>query len=198
MQLPGTHVIRFGSRTGSVIALVDRSGERTMLADRAACTELADPDPSWLDDVHHLHVPYYSLVGEPIRSTTRQLAAWAAERGISVCVDTSSAALLHAGSGAEISALGPAVVVANELEAATIDLRGLAPTVIVKQGAGPALVGGIEVPAVAFRHVPDTTGAGDAFAAGLLIALGDGASTLDAVRHAHEVAARHLARLGAT
>jgi sugar/nucleoside kinase (ribokinase family) len=50
----------------------------------------------------------------------------------------------------------------------------------------------VEVPAVPVERVRDTTGAGDAFAAGFLLSLADGADPVDAIRHAHQVAANSL------
>jgi sugar/nucleoside kinase (ribokinase family) len=198
--------VRWIGRSGTIVVLVDPNGERTMLADRATCTELADPDPAWLDGLHTLHVPYYSLVGEPLATTTTTLAAWAHDRGVRVSVDASSAALLeHDGathSVARMASLRPHVVFANELEAEVLG-DALAPEalggaiVIVKRGAGPASLHRagretMEVPAVPFERVRDTTGAGDAFAAGFLLALVDGADPVDAVRRAHQVAATSL------
>ncbi len=43
LALTGVDVVaRHGGRTGSIVVLVDSTGERTMLTDRAAATELAD------------------------------------------------------------------------------------------------------------------------------------------------------------
>jgi sugar/nucleoside kinase (ribokinase family) len=199
-------VVRWRGRTGTIVVLVDPSGERTMLADRAACVELSDPDPTWLDGLHTLHIPYYSLVGEPLASTTRTLAQWANERGIRVSVDASSAALLeHDGPDAAIermASLHPDLVIANELEAQVLG-DGLHPdrlggaAVVVKHGPRPALLvqsgrPSVEVPGLAIDEVRDTTGAGDAFAAGLLLALADGGELADATAHGHEVAAAFL------
>jgi sugar/nucleoside kinase (ribokinase family) len=196
-------VVRRAGRTGAIVVLVDVAGERTMLSDRGACTDLADPQRSWLDGLHTLHLPFYSLVGEPLAATSATLAEWATERGILVSVDASSSAVLqHVGPGralARMAALRPRVVLANELEAATLGPR-LHPDhlggamVIVKHGAHAAVVtrpgqAPVEVPAEVIAGVHDTTGAGDAFAAGLLLALADDADPIEATRHAHHVAA---------
>ncbi|MFM2076893.1 MAG: hypothetical protein RJA49_783 [Actinomycetota bacterium] len=201
-------VVRWRGRTGTIVVLVDPSGERTMLADRASCTELDDPDPSWLAGLHTLHIPYYSLVGEPLATTAATLATWANEQGIRVSVDASSAALLeHDGPRqalGRIAALGPQVVLANELEAEVLG-AGLHPdhlggaTVVVKRGSAAAAVwcsgrDAVEVPARQLDGVRDTTGAGDAFAAGLLLALADGDDVVTAVRRGHTVAADTLLR----
>lgn len=205
-------VVRRQGRTGTIIVLLDVDGERTMLADRASAMELTDPDPAWLNGLHTLHVPFYSLAVEPLGTSTRTLAAWAHERGVRVCVDVSSASVLtNFGldrAGAAIADLAPDVVLANELEAEVLGDRLYMPwhdgaLVIVKNGAGPAIVhrGGqppVEVPAIVVPGVVDTTGAGDAFAAGLLIALARGDDALAAVRHGHVVAAAAVQRASAT
>ena len=178
-------VVRRAGRSGTIVVLVDVAGERTMLSDRAACTELTDPEQAWLDGLHTLHIPYYSLIREPLATTSATLARWAAARGIRVSIDMSSAAVLHhvgpAQALATIRSLHPAVVLANELEAAVLgsmmhpDQLGGA-LVVIKQGAEPAIVLAageppVQVPAEVVADVQDTTGAGDAFAAGLLLAL---------------------------
>ena len=205
----GAHVVvtRAG-RTGSIIVLLDPTGERTMLSDRATCTDLSDPRPEWLDGLATLHIPYYSLVGEPLATTTATLARWATERGIRVSIDTSSAAVLHSVGPAvaleRIRQLRPDVVLANELEAAVLG-AGLHPDhldgalVVIKQGAQPAIVLQAgqprhEVAAETVPNVRDTTGAGDAFAAGLLLALADGADPVSATSRAHTVAAQAVRR----
>lgn len=197
-------IVRRGGRTGTIVVLVDDQGERTMLSDRGACTDLVDPQPEWLDGIAVLHVPYYSLVVEPLAGTVRRLAGWAAARGVPVSIDTSSAAVLLADGAdvaiAKIAALRPTVVLANELEAAALG-SSLHPStvgaaVVVKRGAAPALVHVAdevhEVPAEPITRLRDSTGAGDAFAAGTLVALADGADLISAVRHGHLVAAAML------
>ncbi|MEI8240668.1 MAG: PfkB family carbohydrate kinase [Actinomycetota bacterium] len=203
--------VRRAGRTGTIVVLVHPDGERTMLADRAACLALDEPDPAWLDGLDTLHLPYYSLVIDPLAATSVILAAWARERGIAVSVDTSSAALLEA-DGVElalvrINAVHPTVVLANEPEAAIFSDR-LVPgelggaIVVVKRGARPATVlragcDPVDVPAVELPGVRDTTGAGDAFAAGFLLALAQHGDPLEATRHGHEVAAAAVARASA-
>jgi sugar/nucleoside kinase (ribokinase family) len=151
-------------------------------------------------------VPYYSLVGEPLATTSTTLAGWAHDRGVRVSVDASSAALLqHDGAAhavARMAVLRPQVVFANELEAHVLG-DALSPEalggsmVIVKHGAGPAALhragtATVEVEAIRVEAVRDTTGAGDAFAAGFLLALADGVDPVDAIRLAHQVAANSL------
>lgn len=195
--------VRRAGRTGTIIVMVDAEGERTMLTDRAACTALDDPDPTWLTGVHTLHIPLYSLVGEPLARSAMTLARWQRDRGAGVSVDLSSAAIIEQ-LGRDVvmellHELGATVVFANELEAECMgallepaNLRGA--LIWVKQGSGPAILKAadrspVEVPAIEVPDVTDTTGAGDAFAAGVLIALEQGDDLVQASLHGHELGA---------
>lgn len=208
-------VVRRGGRTGTIVVLVDAMGERTMLTDRGACADLADPDPAWLDGLRVLHVPMYSFTGGVLAATAATLVAWAHERSILVSVDLSSEALIES-MGADAMAalldrLRPDVVLANELEAAAFGgldaIAAVADLAVVKQGARPALVhhrvdtgaagagaeAWVEVPVPTVPVVRDTTGAGDAFAAGFLGALTAGAEPTEAARAGHRAAAAAIA-----
>ena len=199
-------VVRCEGRTGTIVVLVDAAGQRTMLTDRAACAGLVDPEASWLDGLSALHVPLYSLGAEPLGTTTRVLLGWARERGLLVSIDASSAAVIHARGAAaviaDLEAIRPDLLLCNEDEVAalgglprlaaigrlaTVAKHGPAPTVVVTP-SGDQMV--IEVPPLA--GVRDTTGAGDAFAAGLLIGLIRGATMAVAVAAGHAAAQRAI------
>lgn len=201
-------VVRRAGRSGTVIALLDVAGERTMLTDRGASRDLDNPEAKWLDGLDTLHIPLYSLVGEPLATTAITLAQWAFARDIAISIDTSSAAVLEqVGPSTAIDiirSLRPRVVLANELEAATLG-KALHPgnlagaLVVVKQGALPALVfqSGQQPRGVAantLANVTDTTGAGDAFAAGFLLSLAADNDPIGAARRGHEVAAAAIQR----
>ncbi|MGQ0823831.1 MAG: PfkB family carbohydrate kinase [Actinomycetota bacterium] len=55
-----------GGRTGTVVAVVEPGGERTLYSDRGAAGDLEHCDERWLDDANVLHVPYYSLSSDPM------------------------------------------------------------------------------------------------------------------------------------
>jgi sugar/nucleoside kinase (ribokinase family) len=198
-------VSRRSGRTGTIIVLLDHRGERTMLTDRGACALLADPDPAWLDGLSTLHVPVYSLVGEPLATTTATLVAWAHERSIRVSIDASSASVIESFGATRLrvllAELRPDVLLCNELELAA--LGAIEPAdigagiVVVKHGGEPAVVhvagaAPVTVAAELVADVSDTTGAGDAFAAGFLVALASGVDPIDATRAGHACAARAI------
>ncbi len=198
--------VRRGGRTGTIAVLVDRAGERTMLTDRGASGALADPERTWLDGVSTLHVPMYSLAGGEIAATASTVIGWAKAGAIAVSIDMSSVALIDDLGAAAVRSLldrlAPDVVFANAAEARAlgIDAAVSGAVTIVKRGASPTLLHrpsdrSIEVAVPELDRVIDTTGAGDAFAAGYLTAAwqDDPVGALDS---AHRSARGHLTDAG--
>lgn len=192
-------------RTGCVVVLVEPDGERTMLPDRGAAGQLQPLGPADLEGVALLHVPAYGLVGGSTAGVLRDLLPTRP-----VTLDASSVEALEALGPREFLGLArsvrPVVVLANADEARLLGLGlGVLPevTVVVKDGPRCTTVwpagGGaytVDVPPVA--GVRDSTGAGDAFAAGVLAALVRGEDLLGGVVAGHALAARVLTSPGAT
>ena len=197
--------VQRAGRTGAVAVLVEPGGERTMFPDRAAAAELEAIEPSWLEGVTWLHLTGYSLCGEPAGSASTDAAGQVRDRGGRVSVDVSSAAVIEAFGpdrfAATLEAVGPDIVFANAAEDRTLARRP--PGVyVVKDGPRPVVVthpdgsvSQVDVPVLA-RPVSDTTGAGDAFAAGFIAVMLDGAAPADAARAGVAAAGLLLARSG--
>jgi sugar/nucleoside kinase (ribokinase family) len=198
-----TSMIRRGGSTGTIVALVDHLGERSMLTDRQACLDLYDPDRSWLDGVDTLHVPFYSLATGPVAATAATVIGWAHERSIAVSIDVSSTAIMaEVGIDEVVRRLAvaePTVVFANADEAHALAIDGpiVGALTVVKRGARPAVIhrrdrSVVDVDAIAVPGVNDTTGAGDAFAAGFLTAPGWLDDPLTACASGHRAASALL------
>jgi ribokinase len=163
--------------TGAVVAVIGADGDRSFYTQRGAVVGLSSGElqREWLDGVALLHLPLYSLFEESLSAAARQTAGWAREAGVRLAVDLSSAAGIRArGAGAlrdELRALRPELLFATEAEADAIggDLDELAELSVVKLGAGGCRIGRRVFPASP-AEVVDSTGAGDAFAAGFCLA----------------------------
>jgi sugar/nucleoside kinase (ribokinase family) len=160
-------------RTGVVVSLSDGGTRRSMLTDRGV-GPLLRPDAidlAWLDDCSWLHLSAYALTRHPVQAAAVAAATALAGRPGRLSVDLSSTAAIGEYGVAEfrdlLAGLRPDVVFGNQAEAALVGELP-ATEMIVKLGAGGVRVAGRHYPAQ--RTVPaDSTGAGDAFAAGYLV-----------------------------
>lgn len=210
-------VRRCADPTGTVVVLTYH-GERTMVAARGANLRLtaADVDAALAaaPDARHLHLSGYPLLDVESRDAGLHALASARTRGLTTSVD--------AASGQPLRRAGPSafrewtadvdLLLANAEEAAILagqadprdQARALTTTarrVVVKRGSAGAVWaerGGLllDRPPVPAQAV-DPTGAGDAFAAGLLASWVSGAAASAALRRAAELGAVAVATVGA-
>lgn len=199
--------------TGCIVVMVDKQGRRTMLTDRGASALLGPGDLPELRAPGHLHLSGYTLLGEHSRQAGLAALHRARERGLTTSVTPGTVGpLREVGPERFLEwTAGVDLCVANRDEAHALvsrartpgDLvRGLAahyPEAIVTLGGeGAVWAGGGELlhaPA-RLRIVVDTTGAGDAFAAGVLAAWLAGANRPDALDAAVELAAEAVITSG--
>ena len=188
--------VRRPGPSGRLAAIVEPGGERSFVTQRGMAHALrpSDLSPAWFRGAAVLHVPAYSRLREPILAAGLRAATLARAEGALLSCDLSSRGpLLELGAAeatARLGALGPDVLFATRDEAAALlgrrstavlgQLLDLAPLAVVTDGRSGARVlwrdatrgAVLQIDVAASRlAVPDTTGAGDAFAAGFLHAL---------------------------
>ena len=195
-------------RTGTVIALIDTEGERSLLTDRGWSCHVDEVPPPWLEGLDALHVPAYAFTDSPLRRSSEAALLNAAAAGIVTSVDASAVPVIETIGPdqfkALISRVRPTVLFCNSDEATALGVEHVVPgsrLTVVKNGPNPTVVYGedhssvhVEPPVV--PAVADTTGAGDAFAAGFLIGLAKGRSVESCVALGHELAATSLRSTG--
>ncbi|MFF0719692.1 carbohydrate kinase family protein [Micromonospora sp. NPDC003816] len=206
-----------GIGTGTVIVLAGED-ERTMVTERGANVRLrpeqVDAALAEAPEASHLHLSGYTLLDPESRPAGRHALAAARERGLTTSVDAASAAPLRAvGPAAFLSWVRGVDLLLVNTDEATVLAGGLDPAaqgralaatarrVVVKRGgAGATWVErtGTLVTSPARRvAVVDVTGAGDAFAAGLLAAWLTGATPEAALNRATDLGAAAVSQVGA-
>lgn len=201
--------------TGTIVVLAD-GADRAMLSDRGATLALtaADIDAALTPEATHLHLSAYPLFAPETREAACHALSVARGRGMTTSVDAASAAPLRQ-VGPEAFrqwVAGVTLLLANEDEAATLTgttdpepaarrLTEVADVAVVKLGRDGAVWAdreGALIHAPAERVDPvDATGAGDAFAAGLLAAWLGGAGPAAALREGTRVGTEAVTRPGA-
>jgi len=187
--------------TGVVVSIVGADGDRSMASDRGVAPSFApdELDEVWLDcDV--LHVSGYALLREPIATTALLAARLARSRGARVSVDVAAWTEIRSYGPVRFRALldelAPDVLFATEAEWEMLGGAYLtAPVGVIKRGPRGCTVVTADARldlAPVEAEVVDTTGAGDALAAGFLL----GGSLEEAARRGLEAAARCVATVG--
>jgi sugar/nucleoside kinase (ribokinase family) len=183
--------------TGVVVSIVGDDGERSMASDRgvAPTLEPEELDSAWLDcDV--LHVSGYALLREPVSHAALLAARLARDGGARVSVDVAAWTEIRAFGPVRfrelLDTIAPDVLFATEAEWEMLGGAYLtAPTGVIKRGPRGAIVVTADARldlAPVDAEVVDTTGAGDALAAGFLVG---------GVELGLQAAARCCAKLGA-
>ena len=181
-------------RNGVICSLVGPDGDRSMASDRGTAAELEpdEVDATWIDGCDHLFVSGYALMREPARRAALGVVEAARAAGAALSVDLASWSDIRA-VGPEsfrsvIAELAPDTVFANEDEEREIGGPIPGPAWILKRGRHGCSFDGEVRAALPVGGVVDTTGAGDALAAGWIVG-GPGLAL--------EAAARCIAELGA-
>lgn len=201
--------------SGMLVTILDTLGERSFLTDRGANLNLGEDDlpPGLLEGIAMILVSGYSFFSPGPRAAVQGLLRQARKRGIAIAIDPASVGFLEeVGPDQFLQWVTPADwVFANESEAETLtgladfdaQLRALGQhftNVVIKRGPFGAVVGGRDGVALT-RSAPivkavDSTGAGDAFAAGFIAALLSGASHQTCLEHGIANGARAVQFVG--
>jgi sugar/nucleoside kinase (ribokinase family) len=187
--------------TGVVVSLVE-AGDRSMASDRGVAPTLTpeELDAGWLDGLDVLHLSGYALLREPILDAALLAARAARDRGARLSVDVAAWTEIRAFGPVRfrelLDTIAPDVLFATEAEWQMLGGAYLtAPTGVIKRGPRGIVVATedaqLEFAPVA-TDVVDSTGAGDALAAGFLV----GGSLEAAARRGLECAARCVAKVG--
>jgi sugar/nucleoside kinase (ribokinase family) len=207
-------IVKEGFHTGVVICLVDPSGERTMLADNGANAGLALSDLPALDGVDAIYLTGYAPLAPLSRAGVLEMVRTINSHQIPIIFDPATVGGMQGVPVEEILSWCGLMdtVIMNEEEA--IYLSGLSNLesalnffvehthrVIIKRGSAGAIGlerGGQIISVDAHTtEVIDTTGAGDAFAAGFIDAFTGRRDFSHAMERASAVAGHCVAIVGA-
>ena len=207
-------IVKEGLHTGVVVCLVDPSGERTMLADNGANAGLAISDLPALDGVDAIYLTGYAPIAPLSREGVLEMVRTINSREIPIIFDPATVGGMQGVPVEEIlswCALMDAVIMNEEeaiylsglsdLESALNFFVELTPRAIIKRGSAGAIGlergGQIISVAATTSTVVDTTGAGDAFAAGFIDAFTGRRDFSYAMERASAVAGHCVAIVGA-
>ncbi|MBV8934093.1 MAG: sugar kinase [Kutzneria sp.] len=196
--------------TGCVVVLVDADGQRSMLSDRGANAALqaCDLPAPLFDEACHLHLSGYVLLDERSRDAGVDILAAARHAGLTTSVDPQAASLLTETFPRDVAGVDLLLPNTDELRALTgsadprsaaglLDVAGAVAVTAGPDGASWIDRTGVWAVAAETVRCVDSTGAGDAFNAGLLAAWLRGLPPTEALRRAVRTAAAAVTRVGA-
>ena len=200
--------------TAIIVDMVNADGERTFYSFRGAITMVrygAIP-PELIGPQDHLHVSAYTFQDECSRETALALMARARERGATISLDPSVQFAREVRDRPPDILADLDFIFPNSDEAGLMSgrddprqgaaaIRDLGPkTVVVKLGPRGCYIASDReecfVPAYPATEVVDTTGAGDAFCGGFLMACLHGLELTEAARVGHAAAVHVIAQRG--
>lgn len=204
-----------GAPTARCLILVTPDGQRTMNTYLGACVDFdhADLDADVIRDSAILYLEGYLFDPPHAQHAFREAARIARAAGRKVALSLSDAFCVdrHREGFLELIAQGVDILFANEteicalfeqdnFESAAVQAAHTVPiAVLTRSEAGSVIVAGAErhVAAALPVEVVDTTGAGDAYAAGFMVGLSRGAPLAECAALASRIAAVAIGRIGA-
>ncbi|MEI7641477.1 MAG: carbohydrate kinase family protein [Actinobacteria bacterium] len=208
------NIVIQGAQTGVVAVLVDKTGERTMFPESGANSGLNLSDLPALDNVSAVYLSGYSLLNPASTTGVVAMVNAITSAKIPIIFDPASVGTMNHVGLASVKNILPRmdIVILNEEEAfyltgrsdiqlALKELNELVPIVVIKRGSQGAIaikrdLDSLEVSAKS-ANVIDTTGAGDAFAAGFIGSWIEKPDLLAAMGSAIDLATQCVAIIGA-
>ena len=203
-----------GKNTGVVIVIVGNDGERTMFPDSGANAGLGVADLPELSEFSAVYLSGYPLINPQSNPGVLEIVEVLRKEKLPIIFDPATVGVLLEVGVARVRQWLEFmdVVVLNEEEAqfitgfanpieAAADLLKIVPTVVIKRGSNGALAQQrdgslIQIPALP-TTVVNTTGAGDAFAAGFISIWAQDGQLADALAAGAKLAAECVALIGA-
>lgn len=201
-------------KTGVVVVLVDNKGERTMFPDSGANSGISESDLPSLQGFDAAYLSGYSLFNPASTSGVLQMVNEIKQASIPLIFDPASVGtMMSFGRERAIEKLAPMdIAIMNEDEARYIAdchslhdalqyITSIVPIAVIKTGSSGAIAQ-IRGEKPVTSHIDainavDTTGAGDAFAAGFIPVWLHSKDLLTSMNAGNEVARRCVAIIGA-